>query len=425
MIEPSRPNPNLGPRAVALLALAIVVGVVAFGAFRKDPSQVSTGAVTSAGASTTSASDVEATPSDSVPAATGTVPATTLPAAPLPEAPKPLPTGGLFDNARPPQFVVLSFDGAADDKMLKRWLAAAKDASAHVSLFLSGVYLLGDEHKTAYQGPKHSPGESEIKFAPNGARPIAEFLQETVTGLRKAQLDGHELANHFGGHWCGPNGVTKWLARDWAAEMDQFDNLVTNLDQLNKLATPIGSPFLNKPVGTRTPCLEGNLDELVRVADARGYRYDASSTRQLNQWPTEKGGVWRFGFPGIPFPEFGDQPAMKRPLIAVDFSLRENLDPKYDAGDAQAKVISDRVYSAFIAAFEQTYNGNRAPFEAANHFVTFTHDAYNQAVARFMLDVCRRPEVYCVNYRELADWLDTHKANLAKFQAGTFPKPTG
>ena len=420
MIDPSRPHPNLGPRAVAFLALAVLAGVIGFGTFHKGGSKVK--AVNTSAPTTVANSPTDSSITDPVATTAASSTITTVPALPMPASPKPLPAGGLFEGGRPPQFVVISFDGAVDDKMLKRWTAVAKDATASLSFFLSAVYLLGDDNKTAYQGPKHNAGESEIKFALNGARPVVDFLKETVAGLRQAQIEGHELANHFGGHWCGPNGVNKWLAKDWAIEMDQFENLTTNLDALNKLSTPVGSPFLRTPVGTRTPCLEGNLPELFRVSKARGYRYDASSTRRMDSWPTQKSGLWSYGFPGVAFPAFGDQPAQPRPLLTVDFSLRENLDQGYKSTEAEAKVISDRVYAAFMAAFVQNLNGNRAPFEAANHFVTFSHDAFNQALARFMLDACKRPEVFCVNYQQLSDWLDAHKDKLPGFQTATFPK---
>ena len=35
--------------------------------------------------------------------------------------------------------------------------------------------------------------------------------------------------------------------------------------------------------------------------------------------------------------------------------------------------------------------------------------AYNRALRRFLLATCGLPDVRCVSYRELVDWLDTHR----------------
>ena len=51
------------------------------------------------------------------------------------------------------------------------------------------------------------------------------------------------------------------------------------------------------------------------------------------------------------------------------------------------------------------------------------HDgAYTNAVAAFVTETCGKPEVRCVSYRELAEWLDTVPADqLAAWQAARFP----
>jgi hypothetical protein len=335
---------------------------------------------------------------------------------PLTPAPKPLPDGGLFPGGRPPMFVLVSFDGAADQALLKRWMDTTAKAKANMTLFLSSVYLLDEANKSAYDGPRHGPGESEIKFAPTNGAPVKEWLRTTIMGLQDAQRAGHQLENHFGGHWCGPSGVSSWNRRDWAEEIDQFEKLVYNLDELNGLDPPVGSPFLNKPTGTRTPCLEGNLDELFPVLKARGYKYDASRTRGLNEWPTRRLGLWSFGFPAIRVD------GLTRPVLTVDFSLRESLDASHNATPAQSADISRRVLDGFRRSFDGLYYGNRAPFELANHFVTFSNDAFNVAVEKFLLEVCPKDEVYCVSYRQLSEWLDVHEAAIEKFEAASFTR---
>jgi hypothetical protein len=80
------------------------------------------------------------------------------------------------------------------------------------------------------------------------------------------------------------------------------------------------------------------------------------------------------------------------------------------------------VLDGYLGAFEQLYNGNRAPFEIGNHFTSLSGDAYNRAVERFLVTVCPQAEVHCVTYRELTDWMDAHRDQIPAFQAGTFPR---
>jgi hypothetical protein len=349
----------------------------------------------------------------SVPASGASLPPTA--AAPQVMA-KPLPPGGTFAGGRPPQFVLVSFDGAADQSILEYWEAVSTKAKAHLTFFLSTVYLLAKENRALYKGPRHNPGESNIGFAQNGDQPAKDWLRTIVTGLQDAQRQGHEVGMHFGGHWCGANGVRSWNAADWALDLDQSDALANGVDKNNGLAPPVGSPYLSPPVGARTPCLEGNLALLEPVLAERGYRYDASKTRNLNEWPTLGHGLWQFGFPSIVVE--GEKTA----LLAVDYSINYNLVPNHgDADPKRAAQIERLVYNGYMDAFNQVYHGNRAPFELSNHFTHMSHDAYNNAAEKFLTSVCQRTEVYCVSYREAVDWLDAHKGDLGSYQKGQFP----
>jgi hypothetical protein len=361
-------------------------------------------------------------------AARSTAPATSAKSAtttaapgPSPVALAPLPAGGVFDGDRPPQFVLVSFDGAVDPELLTRWEQIAAAAPAHLSFFLSAVYLLGRNVTTMYKGPGHAAGASAIGFAPNqtGA-PDADFLRQAVTGLQATQTKGNEVGNHFGGHWCGKGGVDTWKAADWAAELDQVENLVGNVDANNNLVPAVGMPYNPLTVaGARTPCLEGNKDALYPILKARGYRYDASTTRQLTAWPHRKDGLWVYGFPTVTFP------GLTKPMIAVDYSISANVDGdaiRKELTPARAKEVSADVLNGYLAAFDSLYYGNRAPFEISNHFNHSDHEAYNDAVAQLMKTVCGKPEVQCVTYSELTNWLDAHAAQLANLDAGKFTK---
>ena len=52
----------------------------------------------------------------------------------------------------------------------------------------------------------------------------------------------------------------------------------------------------------------------------------------------------------------------------------------------------------------------RAPLEIGNHFATWNHGAYVRALTRFVDTVCVKPEVRCVTYSTLVDWLRSRPA---------------
>src|SRR5207244_4377301 len=66
---------------------------------------------------------------------------------------------------RPPQFVVVSFDGSGGTQLWPYWRAVARKANARFTFFVSGVYLLDWAHSRLYDPPRHAPGRSDIGFA--------------------------------------------------------------------------------------------------------------------------------------------------------------------------------------------------------------------------------------------------------------------
>src|ERR1043166_3402944 len=61
-----------------------------------------------------------------------------------------------------------------------------------------------------------------------------------------------------------------------------------------------------------------------------------------------------------------------------------------------------------------------APFVWGSHFEAWNHWAYDRALTRFLLETCRLPNVRCVSYRELVDWLDSRTGG-----GGSAPNRTG
>ena len=95
----------------------------------------------------------------------------------------------------------------------------------------------------------------------------------------------------------------------------------------------------------------------------------------------------------------------------MDYNFYVNQSGAHRAAPAKAAVYADRAYASYMRYFRATYRGNRAPISIGNHFAGWNHGAYENALERFLVSVCNRPEVACVSYRRLADWLDARTAS--------------
>jgi hypothetical protein len=282
--------------------------------------------------------------------------------------------------ARPPQFVISSYDGSGGARLWAYWRSVARKAHAHFSFFVSGVYLVDWAHHDAYVPPEGSPGDSAIGFAPNAAW-IAAMRTQIALGYR----EGNEVGTHYNGHFCGPGGVGGWTARDWSEELDEFDRLL--------FAKPL--PFGPKEiVGGRTPCLEGNPAALYPVLARAGLRYDASTQALLGTWPAKRSGIWSFPLPELPFVGHTFR------VVGMDYNLMANQ------LDESPRQIESETYRTLWNAFLAEYRGRRAPLSIGYHFETWESWAYVHALRRFLARACSRPDVRCTTYAHLADWLD-------------------
>src|SRR5439155_6936734 len=161
--------------------------------------------------------------------------------------------------ARPPQFVVVSFDGSGGDRLWPYWRSVARRAHAHFTFFVSGVYLLDEARRTLYRPPRHRAGSSDIGFAqPDGRRSARAVVRATLRQIALGYGEGHEIGTHFNGHFCAPDAgsVGEWDAADWSHELDEFDRLFFDASANNALRPPVRLPFgQSEIVGERTPCL--------------------------------------------------------------------------------------------------------------------------------------------------------------------------
>jgi hypothetical protein len=300
--------------------------------------------------------------------------------------------------ARPPQFVVASFDGSGGAQLWRYWRAVAKHAHAHFTFFVSGVYLIDWDQHDLYSPPGLPRGESSIGFAPDAA-----WRDGTRSELALGYREGNEIGSHYNGHFCGPGGVGTWSAADWGHELDQFDHLV--FDRGGKL--PFGP---GEVVGERTPCLEGNLGVLYPVLAKRGFLYDTSRVARLGTWPSRIGGLWSVPLLELPFIGHTFR------VVSMDYNFMAN---QIDESPAQ---IENEMYRTLWNAFRASYLGNRAPLQLGNHFETWESWAYDHALTRFLVRACRMPEVRCTTIHTLVNWLEAQSPKrLGRFRLGRFP----
>ncbi|MFE9771432.1 hypothetical protein ACFYOV_07125 [Streptomyces sp. NPDC005931] len=303
----------------------------------------------------------------------------------------------LKPGQKPPQFVVFSWDGAGEDgqKLFSHFRKVARENNATMTYFLSGVYLLPEEKRDLYRPPLHSPGRSDIGFNDR------DGIAATVEQLRLAWLEGNEIGTHFNGHFCGSGGVGEWSVADWKDEIAQAKRFVkswkTNTGMRN--TAPLPFDYDKELIGARTPCLEGQKNFMAAARDL-GFRYDTSGVN--NQvWPSKKHGLWDLSMQLVPFPGHSFE------QLTMDYNFMVNQSGTATQGDpAKHEFWGDQMRDSLLQGFRRAYDGNRAPLIIGNHFESWNGGTYMRAVEEVVETVCNKPEVRCVSFRQLADWLD-------------------
>jgi len=311
----------------------------------------------------------------------------------------------LKPGEKPPQFVVFSWDGAlqGDDQLFSHYRELAKEYNAHMTFFLTGIYLLPKEKKNLYEPPMHSPGSAAISYA------TGEHIRTTLEELGKAWKDGNEIGTHFNGHFCGDKGGKDWSVAEWESEIDQFFSFLEKW-RTNTGYTDLASlPFdpAKAISGGRAPCLEGQKNLLLAMkATAKKYnwRYDASSAGDFQIWPKKKEGVWDFPLQMLPY-EGG-----KYQGLSMDFNFLYNQSDGETEGDpAQYPQWEQQTVNSYMAGFNRVYYGSRAPLFVGNHFEDWNGGIYMRAIDQVIKNVCTKKGVRCVSFQELSNWLDVQK----------------
>jgi peptidoglycan/xylan/chitin deacetylase (PgdA/CDA1 family) len=337
-----------------------------------------------------------------------------------PGRPEPLEPG-----QEPPQFVVFSWDGAGEvgNGLFPRFLDLAKEHGASMTFFLSGLYLLPESKKRLYDPPNNARGASDIGYLTDA------HIKDTLTNVRRAWLEGHEIGTHFNGHFCGEGhgSVAHWTPKQWRSEIDQAKSFVkewrTNTGWTDLPALPFD--YDKELVGGRTPCLLGQ-DRLLPTARSLGWRYDASSPGGTQIWPEKKQGIWDLPLQQIPFPGRGFE------VLSMDYNMLANQSiNSTKAPSHNYPRWREQSAQAYIQGFRRAYETNRAPFFVGNHFEQWNGGIYMDAVEEAFRHIAREKEkgadVRLVSFRQFVDWLDVQKPEvLARLRTlGVGQQPAG
>jgi hypothetical protein len=321
----------------------------------------------------------------------------------------------LKPGEKPPQFVVFSWDGAlaGDDNLFDHYRQMAKRYNAHMTFFLTGIYLLPKDKRNLYDPPQHDKGSAAISY------PTDDHIRTTIEELGEAWREGNEIGTHFNGHFCGAKGGGDWSVAEWKQEIEEFNSFMENWKTNTGFTDMDPLPFDVKAVtGGRAPCLEGQKN-LLKAVKGFGYRYDASSPGAYQVWPAKKEGVWDFPLQMLPFND--DYQA-----LSMDFNFLYNQSNGETDGDpAMYSTWQRETIDTYMSGFNRVYYGSRAPLFIGNHFEQWNGGIYMNAVDEIIKNVCTKKDVKCVSFQELADWMDVQKpstlANLRNLDPGQSP----
>lgn len=283
------------------------------------------------------------------------------------------------------QLVLISFDGAHDNRLWERSLKLGETSGARFTYFLSCTFLIAKADRERYRAPGHKAGGSNVGFAGDRTEALVRLGH-----VWSAFQTGHEIGSHGCGHFDGKN----WNRSQWTSEFSQFDSALAGGWEANGGLAPEGwQAFASTAVtGFRAPYLSTGKGLFDALAD-HGLSYDASTVSQGPVAPDMTGAVARFALPLI-----AEGPSARR-IIAMDY----NLFVRHSGGlesPARTEQFEQRTLEAFRAAFEAEYTGSRRPLQLGFHFVEMNGGAYWRALERFARETCGKADVACVSYQD-------------------------
>jgi hypothetical protein len=299
-----------------------------------------------------------------------------------------------------PQFVILSFDGSKSLEMWKETREFAKKMNAegkplHFTYFINAIYLLTEGNKDAYESPRVGRGVSKIGFAES-----EENIVLRAEEIKKTFDDGHEIASHTAGHF--PAG--SWSEEEWGKEFTSFKSLILNIQKNNPSVVVPDISFLNSEIsGFRAPELSVN-NAMYKTLKDFNFTYDTSGIGRPDTYPTkDEYGIWNIPLNTIEIGEW------KTPTISMDYSIwilqSNGVEEAVKGTELWNKYFAD-VKNAYLEYFERNYKGGRAPVIIGNHFSLWNDGVYWEAMKSFAENVCGKPEVYCVTFKEYVNYLN-------------------
>jgi peptidoglycan/xylan/chitin deacetylase (PgdA/CDA1 family) len=320
---------------------------------------------------------------------------------------------------RPPQFVMLAFDGSYAHEMWENSRQFAKEMIAqnkplHFTYFISSVYYIGHGvNRNFYTPESQNAGSSAIGWGDDSKGLLGRYDETNM-----AHQEGHEIGSHAAGHFDGG----KWSLAGWRREFVAFNDMITGFFTLNDLKPtpqfPNGWTFKQSDiVGFRAPQLGWNKDMWTVLAENH-FRYDTSQTNTTNYWPEKNatGHHWNFPLGEVVIAGTGKR------TLSMDYNFyyaQSNAQPQ----PAQAAVFEKQMYDTYMNYFQSNYNGNRAPVNIGHHFSMWNGGAYWSAMKHFAESVCGLPEVKCVTYKELANFMDSAPPETVRaYRAGAFDR---
>lgn len=314
--------------------------------------------------------------------------------------------------ARPPQFVAIAFDNCTELDRWREWrdFSAELDATGkpvRFTFFVSGINFLANASRSIYLPPREPRGSSRINFGGT-----ADEVRMRVALINELHAQGHEIGSHAVGHFDG----RAWSPAEWLREFHMFDELFRNAAPNNGLPSADGFDFpASRIVGFRAPYLAHGEGLYSHLRNSR-FRYDTSGVSEADAWPKKKDGIWRFNLASIRLAGAGRRTLSMdyNFLVAHSFGLNDRRN---------AARYRDQMLQSYLGYFRANYSGNRAPLHIGHHFSDYQGGAYREALKTFARMVCGLPEVRCVTYSELADYMDGLNADtVAAYQAGAFPR---
>ena len=310
-------------------------------------------------------------------------------------------------QARPPQYVMLAFDGSYNNEMWAETRQFAKDTNLHFTYFVNSVYYVARPHNASYKAPGHNQGLSNIGWGDNSAD-----IQTRLNMTKAAHAEGNEIGSHTAGHFDG----TGWTEDQWTQEFDSFEKMFWAAPATAGLPA-IDLGFTQDDIkGFRAPQL-GISNGLYTTLAKKGFVYDTSKTSTPNHWPTKSGGIWEFPLAQLRIVGSG------KSTLSMDYNfLYADSKGATDKNSANYATYQKQMIDTYMQYFQSNYFGNRAPVHIGHHFSKWNGGAYWNAMKTLAQRVCALPEVKCVTYGELAKFTEENASKIADYQAGNFPK---